>query len=84
MLLFIQDADKDYEHCLTEMTKIGCPELSEVEFDNLPLTLESALEYLVGEHNKVASMHKDKSVYDTLSYMREQWKNHVAQDKPFF
>jgi hypothetical protein len=62
----------------------GCPEILEVEFDNMPLSVGAAMQYLIGEHNRVQEEHRPQTVYDALSKVRAKWKQNVAEGIPFF
>jgi hypothetical protein len=66
------------------MQGLGCPDITEVEFDNMPLSVGAAMQYLIGEHNRVQEEHRPQTVYDALSKVRAKWKSNVAEGIPFF
>ena len=66
------------------MQNLGCPAITDVEFDNMPATVQEAIQYLIEEHNKVALQTRPKSHFDQLSWIRAQWEAATAKGDAFF
>jgi hypothetical protein len=76
--------DKDYAECMEEMKLVGCPHITEVEFDCMPTSVKAAMDYLIAEHNTVAEEHTPQSTYATLSKIRVDWKKAEKDKTEFF
>lgn len=66
------------------MEEMGCPAITAIEFDNLPVSAQMAMQDLIGEHNAVQEAHRPQSVYDSISKMRARWLQYLASGKVFF
>jgi hypothetical protein len=62
----------------------GCPHITEVEFDCMPTSVKSAMDYLIAEHNTVAEEHTPQSTYATLSKIRVDWQKAKRDGSEFF